>query len=78
MSQGGFARYFSSERSRFMDALAEQLDAKLREWTPEIAEQVRRRIAEVIEVADQNLLDLVRSRTVEQEVMGLIDEPAPR
>jgi hypothetical protein len=61
-----------------MDALAEQLDAKLRAWTPEIAEQVRRRIAEVIEIADQNLFDLVRSRTVEQEVMGLIDEPAPR
>jgi hypothetical protein len=61
-----------------MDALVEQLDAKLKAWRPEISEQVRLRIAEIIELADQDLLDLVRSRTVEQEVMDLLDEPASR
>jgi hypothetical protein len=61
-----------------MDALAEQLDAKLREWTPEIAAQVRQRVAEIIELADQGVLDIMRSRAVEQEVLGLLDAPAPR
>ena len=60
-----------------MDALLEKLDTKLREWGPEIAEQVRRQIAEMIDLADRDLLDLVRSRSVEQEVVDLIDEPAP-
>jgi hypothetical protein len=61
-----------------MDALAEQLDAKLREWTPEIAAQVRQRVAEIMELADQGVLDIVRARAVEQEVLDLLDAPAPR
>jgi hypothetical protein len=61
-----------------MDALAEQLDAKLREWTPEIAAQVRQGVAEIMELADQGVLDLIRSRVVEQEVLDLLDAPAPR
>jgi hypothetical protein len=61
-----------------MDALAEQLDAKLREWTPEIAAQVRQRVAEIMELADQGVLDIIRSRAVEQEVLDLLDAPAPR
>ena len=60
-----------------MDALLEKLDTKLGQWSPEIAEQVRRRIAEIMDLADQDLLDMVRSRAVEQEVLDLIDEPAP-
>ena len=61
-----------------MDALAEQLDAKLREWTPETAAQVRQRVTEIIVLADQGLLDIMRSRAVEQEVLDLLDAPAPR
>ena len=61
-----------------MDALAEKLDARLREWRPETAAQARERIAEVIELADADLLDLARSRAVEQEVLDLIDEPRTR
>ena len=57
-----------------MDMLAEQLDEKLRSWKPEIAEQARRRIAEIIELADQDALDLMRSRSAEQEVLDLLDE----
>ncbi len=61
-----------------MDVLAERLDKKLREWSPETAEQVRSRVVEIIELADQGLLDIVRSRKVEQEVLDLLDEPTTR
>jgi hypothetical protein len=61
-----------------MDVLAERLDRKLREWSPETAEQVRSQVAEIMELADQGVLDLVRSRKVEQEVLDLLDEPASR
>jgi hypothetical protein len=61
-----------------MDALAERLDKRLREWSPETAEQVRYQVVEIIKLADQGLLDVVRSRKVEQEVLDLLDEPAPR
>lgn len=57
-----------------MDALAEKLDARLREWKPETAAEVRERIAEVIELADDDVLDVARSRTAEQEVLDLLDE----
>ena len=61
-----------------MDALAEQLDIKLREWTPETAAQVRQRVAEIIALADHDVLDVMRSRVVEQEVLELLDAPEPR
>lgn len=61
-----------------MDALAEKLDAKLRAWTPETAAQVRERVSEVIELADEDLLDVMRSRAREQEVLDLLDEPTAR
>lgn len=61
-----------------MDALAERLDKKLREWSTDTAEQVRTQIVEIIELADEDLLDIVRSRTVEQEVLDLLDEPTAR
>jgi len=61
-----------------MDALAERLNTKLREWTPSTAEQVRQRIAEIIDLADQNALDVMRSRVVEQEVLDILDETATR
>ena len=52
-----------------MDVLAERLDKKLQEWSPETAEQVRCEVVELIELADQGLLEIVRSRKVEQEVL---------
>ena len=61
-----------------MDALAEQLDAKLREWTSETAAQVRQRVAEIIALADQDVLDVMCSRAVEQEILDLLDAPASR
>ena len=59
-----------------MDALAERLDAKLREWEPNIAATVREQISEIIDLADQDALDIMRSRTVEQEVLDLLDASA--
>ena len=56
-----------------MDALVEKLDAKLREWKPETAAQVRQCVAEVIDLADQDVLYLMRSRAAEQEVLELLD-----
>lgn len=61
-----------------MDVLVETLDAKLRTWKPELAKQVRQRIAEIIELADQDALDLMRSRAVEQEVLDILDGVPPR
>ena len=61
-----------------MDALAERLDEKLQQWSPDTAEQVRQRVAEIIDLADQDALDLMRSRTLEQEVLDLLDEPTTR
>lgn len=58
-----------------MDLLAERLDAKLREWHPNIAAEVRERISEIIDFADKDLLDSMRSRAVEQEVLDGLDEP---
>jgi hypothetical protein len=61
-----------------MDTLVRMLDSKLRQWSPEVAEQVRARIAEIIELADQDLLDVARSRAIEQEVLDVLDEPSSR
>ncbi len=61
-----------------MDALAEKLDARLREWKPETAAEARERIIEVIELADHDVLDIARSRATEQEVLDLLDEPPTR
>jgi len=61
-----------------VDALAEKLDARLREWKPETAAEARERITEVIELADHDVLDVSRSRSAEQEVLNLLDEPQAR
>jgi hypothetical protein len=61
-----------------MDALIETLNARLREWKPETAAEVRERVAEIIGLADQGVLDLLRSRLREQEVLDILDEPASR
>ncbi|MBC6429980.1 hypothetical protein FM036_03610 [Nostoc sp. HG1] len=57
-----------------MDVLVQELNTKLRQWQPNIAQQVRQCLAEIIEIADQDALDIC-SRVVEQEVLDLIDEP---
>jgi hypothetical protein len=51
-----------------LDILLEKLDAKLKEWKPETVAEVRHRVAEMIALADQDALDLMRSRALKQEV----------
>ena len=55
--------------------LAERLDAKLREWKLNIAAEVRERVSEIIDLADRDVLDIMQSRSVQQEVLDLLDEP---
>jgi hypothetical protein len=61
-----------------MEAPLETLNSRLHQWKPETADQVRERITEIIGLADQEVLDLLRSRTCDQDVLDLLDEPAPR
>lgn len=58
-----------------MDTLAEKLNTKLQEWQPDTVNQVRQWVTEIIDLADQGALDILRSRAVEQEVLDLLDEP---
>jgi len=60
----------------FVDAIVEKLDTKLSKWKPEISQEVRALVSQVIDAADNDALDLVRSRAVEQEVLGQLDESA--
>jgi len=60
-----------------MDTLAEKLDSGLRAWNSATAAYVRERVAELIELADHDVVDLVRSRASEQEVLDILDTPRP-
>ena len=61
-----------------MEAIAETLESKLHGWKLETSQKVRALVAEIIELADDDVLDIARSRGVEQEVLDLLDAPAPR
>lgn len=62
-----------------MDALVVELDAKLERWSVRTSTEVRMRVAEIIAGADEDTLDIGRSRAVEQEVLDLLDdEPTSR
>jgi len=61
-----------------MDAIAEKLDERLRTWKTETANEVRHCVSQIIELADQDALDLLRSRNIEQEVVNLLDKPVSR
>jgi hypothetical protein len=61
-----------------MDAVVEKLDGRLSQWKTEISAEVRALVSEVIDAADHDALDLMRSRAVEQEVLDRLDEPASR
>jgi len=57
-----------------MTAIAEKLDQKLHEWVPERSQEVERIVSEIIELADDDALDIGRSRQAEQDVLDLLDE----
>ncbi|MFT6180287.1 MAG: hypothetical protein ACI9NQ_000510 [Paracoccaceae bacterium] len=52
-----------------MIAFAEALDKHAEIWEPEVSSQV----AEIIELADADALDILPSRSVQQEVLNLLD-----
>ena len=56
-----------------MIAIAQKLDEKMKEWDTEKASSVEKIINEVIDLADEDCLDLLRSQAVEQEVLDIID-----
>jgi len=64
--------------ARTMEAIAEKLEHKLHEWKPETSEKVRVLVAEIIDLADDDALDISRSRSVEQEVLDVLDAPPAR
>jgi hypothetical protein len=72
------ALHWGRGQETVVDALAEKLDARLREWQPETAAAARARITEVIELADHDILDIARSRAAEQEVLDLLSERPTR
>ena len=61
-----------------MTAVAEKLDRKLTSWQPQVASEVERLVEEIIELADEDGLDMLRSRRVEQEVLDILDDDATR
>jgi hypothetical protein len=61
-----------------MTAVAARLDQKLQHWDASRATEVERLVGEIIEWADAEALDLMRSRQREQEVLDLLDEPQTR
>ncbi len=61
-----------------MDVMVENLSIKLLEWKPELADRVRQTVLEIIEMADQDGLDILSSRIVEQDVLDLLDELTTR
>jgi hypothetical protein len=61
-----------------MTQIAEKLDKKLSTWRPEVAAQVEQIVTDVIELADAQVLDLLPSRTVVQEVLDTLDESQAR
>jgi len=54
--------------------IAEILDERLKQWEPDKVAFVESLISEIISLADQDCLDLLRSRAVEEEVLGILDE----
>jgi hypothetical protein len=61
-----------------MTAIAQKLDDKLKQWQPQTAKEVELRVAEIIELADRDALDVARSRGVEQDVLDILDERETR
>jgi hypothetical protein len=49
------------------EALARQLEEKLKSWTPQTVEWLEHLVAEIIRLADADALELLQSRAVERE-----------
>lgn len=61
-----------------MSNLAMELDEKLKRWDAATSQEVAHLVSQIIEWADHDSLDLMRSRAVEQEVLDLLDDASPQ
>lgn len=59
-----------------MTAIAEKLDRKLSDWKPETASEVEKLVAEIIDWADADALDLMRSRQLFEKIKRLSATPS--
>jgi hypothetical protein len=66
-----------NRKGNSMDSIVESLNTKLSQWSPDVAAQVKQSVLEIIEMADQDILDIGRSRQVEQEVLDVLDGDEP-
>ena len=57
-----------------MSNVARELDEKLKRWDAATSQEVADLVSQIIEWADHDSLDLMRSRAVEQEVLDLLDD----
>lgn len=57
-----------------MSNLAMELDEKLKRWDAATSQEVADLVSQIIEWADHDSLDLMRSRAVEQDVLDLLDD----
>lgn len=57
-----------------MTAIAQKLDEKMHEWEADRSQAVEKLVSEIIEAADNDALDIGRSRQAEQEVLDMLDE----
>ena len=67
-------RPLDNEVGSIMDPLVEKLGARLREWKAENVAQVRESVAEVIDLAAQDVLDVTGVRAIGQKVLDSLDE----
>lgn len=61
-----------------MESLGHQLDLKLKQWKPKTSNEVKGLILEIMQRADEETLDISRSRKAEQEVLDAIESPRAR
>ena len=57
-----------------MSNLAMELDEKLKRWDAVTSQEVADLVSQIIEWADHDSLDLMRSRAVEQEGLDLLED----
>jgi len=49
-----------------VDTLTKKLNTKFQEWQPDTVEQVRQLVIEIIDLADQDALAILRSQTTDE------------
>jgi hypothetical protein len=56
-----------------MKPIAQRLDERLKQWDSQVAKEVELRVAEIIEMADRDALDVMCSRELEQQTLDILD-----